>query len=137
MSELFLDASFAIAPSSNSDEFHPPAVALAEKIKREKSRLVTTRFVLIEVGNSLARFRFRSTAVILLNNLERDPMVKIESVSETIYQKAFRLFQDRPDKEWGMADCISFVVMKERELTEALTADEHFEQAGFRALLRG
>jgi uncharacterized protein len=41
----------------------------------------------------------------------------------------------RRDKEWSLTDCISFVVMKERGLTEALTADHHFEQAGFKALL--
>jgi len=41
------------------------------------------------------------------------------------------------DKEWGLTDCISFVAMRQRNLTEALTADSDFEQAGFKALLRG
>lgn len=136
MNELFLDTSFAIALSSPNDQFHSPAVALAGKIKLEKRRLITTRFVFIEIGNSLARFRFRSAAITLLNNLERDPTVRIEPVSEAIYQKAYQLFQQRPDKEWGMTDCISFIAMREHGLTDALTADEHFEQAGFRALLR-
>lgn len=137
MNELFLDTSFAIALSSPNDQFHSPAVALAGKIKLEKRRWITTRFVFIEIGNSLARFRFRSAAITLLNNLERDPTVRIEPVSEAIYQKAYQLFQQRPDKEWGMTDCISFIAMREHGLTDALTADDHFEQAGFRALLRG
>jgi len=46
------------------------------------------------------------------------------------------LFCSRLDKEWGLIDCVSFIVMQERGLTNALTTDEHFEQAGFRALLR-
>ena len=53
-----------------------------------------------------------------------------------LYQRAFALYCQRMDKEWGLTDCISFVVMRERGLTEALSADKHFEQAGFRALLR-
>jgi len=137
MRELFLDTSFAIALSAPGDQYHAQAVALAAEVRTRKDRLVTSRFVLIEIGNSLARFRYRSAAVTLLQKLEQDPTVSIEPVSESLYQKAFRLFQERRDKEWGMADCISFVLMKERGLMEALTADEHFEQAGFRALLRG
>jgi hypothetical protein len=37
----------------------------------------------------------------------------------------------RPDKEWSLTDCISFVAMNERNITDALTSDHHFEQAGF------
>jgi predicted nucleic acid-binding protein len=51
--------------------------------------------------------------------------------------RAFQLFSDRADKEWGLTDCVSFVVMADRGTREALTADEHFQQAGFVPLLRG
>jgi predicted nucleic acid-binding protein len=53
-----------------------------------------------------------------------------------LWDEAFRLYRDRPDKQWSLCDCISFVVMQSRGLREALSADEHFQQAGFRALLR-
>ena len=49
--------------------------------------------------------------------------------------KALQCYKMRTDKEWGITDCISFVVMEEYGLTEALTADKHFRQAGFKALL--
>lgn len=45
-------------------------------------------------------------------------------------------FQERPDKEWGLTDCVSFVIMTERKISAALTTDVHFEQAGFQVLLR-
>ena len=62
--------------------------------------------------------------------------VEIVPTSEELYQRAFQLYQSRADKEWGLTDCVSFVVMQDRGLSDALTTDKHFEQAGFRALLR-
>ena len=56
--------------------------------------------------------------------------------TQELYRSAFDLFSQRTDKEWSLTDCISFVVMQQRGLTEALTSDGHFEQAGFKALLR-
>jgi len=63
-------------------------------------------------------------------------MIIICSVSLKLFTKAVKFYSERMDKEWSLTDCISFVVMKERKLTTALTTDHHFEQAGFRALLR-
>lgn len=65
-----------------------------------------------------------------------DPTVEIVPLSEDLYAEAVTLYRARPDKEWGLTDCVSFVVMTQRRITEALTADEHFEQAGFKAILR-
>ena len=135
-SEVFLDTAYAIALSVESDEYHQRAEELAEQLEAEKTRLVTTRAVLLEIGNALSKKRYRKAAVKLLDALEQDSQVEIILLSEELYKWALELFRKRPDKDWGLIDCVSFIVMKERELTEALTTDEHFEQAGFRALLR-
>lgn len=71
----------------------------------------------------------------LLQAIEADPNVKIVSLTEKLYKQALYLYCSRPDKDWGLTDCISFVVMQEQKLAEALTTDAHFEQAGFQALL--
>ncbi len=71
-----------------------------------------------------------------LQGLESDPNTSIVSLTNELYDKVFDLFRDRSDKEWGLVDCVSFVVVRERGINDALTADEHFIQAGFRALLR-
>ncbi|MDP2975594.1 MAG: PIN domain-containing protein [Anaerolineales bacterium] len=134
--EVFLDSSYSIALSSSSDSFHERAVRLANELEAAKTRLVTTRAVLLELGNALAKQRYRQAAVKLLNALEADHNVKIVPLSEDLYARAVKLYRERPDKEWGLTDCVSFVVMQERGITEALTTDEHFKQAGFRALLR-
>lgn len=90
---------------------------------------------MLEIGNSLSRQRFRQQAVTLLDYFESDPNMEIVPVPDPIYQRAMRLFRDRPDKNWGLTDCVSFVVMQDYGLTWALTSDNHFTQAGFRALL--
>lgn len=133
--EVFLDASYVIALSAPTDEHHDRAGELAEQMETEETRLVTTRAVLLEIGNALSRMRYRRAAVELLDALENDPGVEIVPVTEQLYKTAFGLYRDRPDKEWGITDCLSFVVMEDRGLTESLTADDHFRQAGFRALL--
>ena len=133
--EVFLDAAYAIALSVPKDSYHQRAVLLADELAASKTRLVTTRAVMLEIGNALSKQRYRHAAVQLLHALEADPDVTIVPLSEDLYAQAFRLYRERPDKEWGLTDCISFIAMQARKITEALTTDEHFQQAGFRALL--
>ncbi len=135
-SEVFLDTSYAIALSSEKDEYHERAINLAAKLEQASTRLITTRAVQLEIGNALSKQRYRHAAVQLLDSFESDPTVKVITLSETLYAQAFQLYRERCDKEWGLVDCISFVVMMERNISEALTTDGHFQQAGFRVLLR-
>lgn len=134
--EVFLDAAFAIALASPKDEFHALAIVWAERLKKSKMRLVTTRAVWLEIGNALAKFKHRQAATKLLRSIQNDAQIEIAPLSEELCQRAFQLYQERRDKEWGLTDCVSFVVMQERAINLALTTDEHFQQAGFRALLR-
>lgn len=134
--EVFLDTAYAIALAASNDEHHEKAILLSEQLERGETWLVTTRAVILEIGNALAKLRYRKAAVELLASLESDPTVRILPVSEELYKRAFELYRERPDKEWGITDCISFVVMQERRLQAALTTDDHFEQAGFIRLLK-
>ena len=133
---VFLDAAYAIALISPRDSFHEQAVRLSHELEASRTLLVTTRAVMLEIGNALSKPRFRQVAVRLLESLEADPTVEIVPLSEQLYNLAFDLYRNRPDKEWGLVDCISYVVMRERGIYEALTSDEHFEQAGFVRLLQ-
>ena len=134
--EIFLDTAYAIALSVISDQYHELAVILATSIEQNNIRLVTTRAILLEIGNALSKNRYRSAAVELLVAIENDPQIDIIRLTDESYQKALELFTKRGDKEWGLIDCLSFVVMSERDITEALTTDEHFSQAGFIPLLQ-
>jgi uncharacterized protein len=136
MAEVFLDTSFTIALSSVTDQNHVRAVKIASQIEIDKTSLVTTQAVLLEIGNALSKQRYRVAAIQLLESLDTDPSVEVILLTNSLYGLAFNLFKQREDKEWGLVDCISFIVMQDRGITDALTADTHFQQAGFRALLR-
>ncbi len=104
-------------------------------MEKAGARLVTTCAVLLEIGNVLAKQRYRHAAVQLLDTLSQDPSVHVVPLSADLYERALTLFRERPDKDWGLTDCVSFVVMRDRDITVALTPDTHYQQAGFRALL--
>src|SRR5450759_404697 len=135
MNKVFLDTSYAVALSAPNDENHRRAEKLADELEADGAQFVTTRAILLEIGNALAKLRYRQAAVTLLSAIENDPKVKIVPASEELYQRAIELYRSRLDKEWGLIDCMSFVAMNDENITVALTTDDHFRQAGFRSLL--
>ena len=92
--------------------------------------------MLAEVANSLTRGPDRSLFYELYRDLVQDRCVTIVPADDDLFQEAIGFFADRPDKEWSLTDCISFLIMQKRGLTDALTADHHFEQTGFKVLLK-
>jgi len=133
---VFLDTAYAVALASTTDEYHHHALALADELEASGTRLVTTWAVLLEIANALSKLQYRHAALRLLSSLQGDVSVEIVPLTGPLFEQALKLYSDRPDKEWGLTDCISFVVMETQGIRDALTADEHFQQAGFRALLR-
>lgn len=132
---VFLDASFAIALISSRDRHHRRAIRAATELERARATMVTTEAVLFEIGNALGKRAYRSAAAKLLQSLEQDPLVESVRTSDSLWHETMALFRHRQDKEWGLTDCLSFVVMRRRGIHQALTADRHFLQAGFEALL--
>lgn len=134
--KFFLDTAFAIALVSPKDIFHEKAVTLSRQLRQSNTQLITTRAILIEIGNSLAKENTRKAAIEIIESIEADDTITTVPVTEEIYKDAFDLFRSRLDKEWGLTDCISFVVMRQFEIGEALASDHHFQQAGFTTMMR-
>ena len=132
---LFIDTAYLYAQINLSDGWHPAAARWQSRLEAARRRLLTTEFVLIEVADGLSAVRLRARAVRAIDLLRASPWVEIVPASTDLFAEAVQLYRDRPDKDWGLTDCSSFVVMEQRGLIEALTTDEHFRQAGFRALL--
>ncbi|NIA12335.1 MAG: PIN domain-containing protein [Nitrospiraceae bacterium] len=132
---FFLDTAYVLALLNPKDSHNEPAKAFLPKISGAREVWVTEA-VLVEVGNALARSN-RSAAIDFIDGCYSTPNIKVVSVDHALLLRAIDLYQSRDDKEWGLTDCISFIVMQDHGLGEALTTDEHFQQAGFRTLLRG
>jgi hypothetical protein len=132
---IFLDTGFAIALLSPRDQFHSAARRLAAELRTDPARIVTTDAVIFEIGAALAKQAWRPAAIRFIKALRADPNVEIVATDPVLWQAAFDLFGARTDKEWSLTDCLSFVVMSRRDLTNALAADEHFRQAGFLPLM--
>lgn len=132
MTPIFADTSFYAACLIPRDRHHAKALGLAAS---NTSTIVTTEFVFVELANLLSKLARRSAAIRLINQVRGDSDTIIVPATSELLGRGFELFKKRPDKEWSLTDCISFVVMEEHGLTEALTSDGDFEQAGFVALL--
>jgi predicted nucleic acid-binding protein len=133
MSEVFADTVYFIAHFNRADQYHRKALELSDRLG---GLLVTTDWVLIEVADGFAKTRYRSRVRPLVSRLRHSSISEIVPVSSALLEEALDLYHERADKEWTLTDCTSFLVMKERGITEALTGDRHFEQAGFKALLK-
>ncbi|MCI0334210.1 MAG: PIN domain-containing protein [Planctomycetes bacterium] len=123
---------YFLALVNRKDKAHKKCVEFSNTSEHP---VVTTAWILLEVGDALRRGRDREVFVRLLHDLADDPDTTILSADQELLDRVIALFAARPDKEWSLTDCTSFVVMQEQALTDALTADHHFEQAGFAALL--
>ena len=132
---LFLDTGYIYALFNTRDQWHQKAVEWQQKISLENCPLLTTEFVLTEIANGLSAVKFREDASNIIHILQDDDLVQIIPATSELFSKGLNLYENRNDKDWGLTDCISFVVMQEKILNEALTPDDHFRQAGFRALL--
>ena len=132
MKKTFVDTFFVVALVNERDYFHEKAVELS--VEFERKPILITDAVLLEISNSLARTHKKESIIVIekfLSTIETE----VVRLDETLFNKAFDLYKNHADKSWGLVDCISFVVMTEQNITDALTCDKHFAQAGFRALM--
>ncbi len=133
----FVDTGYWLAWLNSGDNLHARARAIGAQLgARRGARLVTTEAVLLEVGNATARPPLRALAVAFFRRILGNPNVEIIAIDRPLLLQALDLFAARPDKAWSVTDCMSFVVMQERGITDALAADYHFVQAGFRGCVR-
>ncbi len=133
MTTRFADAFYFLALLNSGDAAHAAAFHLANA---GGMRMVTTAWVLCEVADAMAAPANRPLFLRLIEGFRTLGSVEVVAPDPDLFDRGLDLYARRPDKGWSLTDCISFVVMTDRGLTDALTGDHHFEQAGFRALLR-
>ena len=120
-------------PAQPGDAAYSAALRLAIE---GRGLIVTTAWVLTEVADAMAAPANRPLFLRLIEGFRTLQTVQVVPAEPELFDRGLDLYAGRPDKAWSLTDCISFEVMTDRGLTEALTGDHHFEQAGFQALLR-
>ena len=133
MNTTFVDTSFFLALPFKNDALNKKALAW-QKVLR--GPFVTTDFVLLEFADGACEAGLRKSAQAIINYARTEKSMTVVPLDKRWMEIGYKLFCQHQDKDWGLTDCISFQVMREMGITDALTHDHHFEQAGFRALLR-
>jgi len=133
VNRVLLDTWFIQALLGRRDKYHEQAKKLFTSLLKGREVWVTEA-VLVEVGNALSAYD-RAAAVEFIKSCYRTKNIQVVTVDTELLMRATDLYHQRRDKEWGLTDCISFVVMRDNRLTDALTGDHHFEQAGFQILM--
>lgn len=132
MKRVFADTFYFLALANPRDFAHRAAVRLK---LGEDTQLVTTAWVMTELADAFASVADRTLFQRIWDNLRTDPGTLVVPADPKWFEAGLALYLARADKNWSLTDCISFEVMREQGIVEALTGDRHFVQAGFRALL--
>jgi predicted nucleic acid-binding protein len=133
MNCVFADSFYFFALLNPKDTAHRRALEFSQQ---NQGPIVTTAWVLTELADGLAASANRRAFSRVVDRIRANSDNEIVPPTEELLNRGIALYDARPDKQWSLTDCISFVVMQERKLSRALTGDHHFEQAGFEALLR-
>jgi uncharacterized protein len=133
VTKIFVDSFYLLALFNGRDAAHERAISASMNLQ---DGLVSTDWVLVETADALCDPMNRRGCALFVDDLRRSSHFEIEPASRELFDAGWELYKKRPDKAWSLTDCISFVVMQARGIADALTGDHHFEQAGFRALLK-
>jgi uncharacterized protein len=134
-SSVFLDTNGWLTLLNRTETLHASANETWVGIIRSKQPLVLTDWIVAETGNGLARTKDKARLAEALDRILQVPRNELVYLNEELLCEAFVLFGQHTDKSWGLVDCASFVVMRDRGITEAFTSDHDFSAAGFRCLL--
>jgi uncharacterized protein len=138
MKPVFADSGYWIALFDPTDSLHSVASAFHQIIEVENTQIITSQLVLIEFLNFFSRSgrNVRQQASNTAMEIQQYPNFAVIPQTTDLFDRALKLYAQRPDKQWSLTDCSSFLIMQDLGMTEALAYDKHFEQAGFRVLLR-
>lgn len=136
--EVFADTSGWAEFLVQTTPYHLLAKRLMQQWRTQGTRVMTTNYVLVELISLLTSPLKvpRPQQIKIIETLQTATWVEIIHIDLTLHEEAWQLFSQRPDKDWSLTDCSSFIMMHRYHLTEALTTDHHFEQAGFIRLLK-
>ncbi|GET38489.1 type II toxin-antitoxin system VapC family toxin [Microseira wollei] len=130
----FLDTSYILSLEIQNDSAHQRVLQNWATLAISNVFLVTTTYVFDEVVTFFNSRNLHYKAVEVGNRLLESPDIELIQIDQTLFDRGWQYFQKHKDKSYSLTDCLSFIVMQEREIVTALTLDNHFSQAGFQTL---
>lgn len=134
--EIFIDTSGFYAMLASDDDRHGVAAKLVGAARKRKRGFITTDYVLDETATLLKARRKTHLIAKFLERVDQSQACRIEWTDSERFQNVRAFFLRHADQAWSFTDCLSFVVMSDLRLRDALTKDDHFHQAGYKALLQ-
>lgn len=134
MTPVFLDSGYIIALETSDDENHSAAIRQWKNFRKHLPPLVTHSLVFAEIVTFFNARGHHAKAVEAGNMILESPSVTLLPVDDSLLRRGWKFLQQHRDKTFSLADCVSFVVMRERRISKALSFDRHFAQAGFEKL---
>jgi uncharacterized protein len=138
VNRLFADTSGWASLYISTERYHAQAVACFEKSRNNRQPWLTTNYVIAKLVALFGsrQWAARSTWFPYIDAIKSAAYVEVIYIDAEIDTLAWKLYKDRADKTWSLLDCSSFVLMQHLGIQDALTTDQHFDQAGFVRLLK-
>lgn len=136
MKPVFVDTSALIAMGNKRDQFHRQAIKLRHQFIRSKRAHITTSAVLMELGNAFSPIPLRSTSIRLIDTIKISRFWQVIPINDDLFDRSLSKFKQMADKEWSLIDCIGIIIAEEFRIIEIFTNDRHFEQSGFKILMK-
>jgi predicted nucleic acid-binding protein len=133
MNAVFLDTAGMLALWDDRDQWHSRGEKAFQALMADRTRLVTSSFVLLECGNAAARRPYRQAVVRLRESLEQSHA--LVAPTDDDWRKGWLAYESGDAESAGLVDQVSFAIMRRLKLTTAFTHDKHFRAAGFQILL--
>lgn len=133
--EVFVDTAALVAQINKRDNLHIQAVSINQRLVLKGIKLITTMYIIDETVTEITGIVPHPNVIGFIDDIFASQIFEVLHVTEKHEKTAWNLYKERQDKLWSFTDCISFIIMKEREISEAFTSDHHFVQAGFTKLL--
>src|SRR3990172_12747461 len=111
MARIFVDTVAWIGLINTSDKLHPQMRKTLSGLRAANHTLLTHEFVLLEVADALSAPESRRKTVEFIDGLKNIATLEIALASHDLLTAGWHLYKKRPDKDWSLTDCISFVLM--------------------------
>ena len=129
-----LDTSYILALEIKNESDHQQVLESWAILAKSKPVLVTTTYIFDETVTFFNSRNLHNKAVEVGNRILSSPDIELVEIDKNLFNRGWQYFQTHQDKSYSLTDCLSFIVIKKREIVTDLTLDHHFLQAGFQIL---